>query len=197
MTAHRCAGGLKKLDLRSGSQRHRHFVGKYKLMFSTLARLSTMPFFYAVKHFSCSFYWQFLLCLTKFLWVLICSFKLSQVSVLSSIWVTLFLLVKSLFMFQLLGECHWWWTSESPRAHVAKSYGRLRLIRSVVRASEFSVSKMIEIIIRGFITPSLLASACFLALFGHHFYIFETIPFFGNGSLTRVKYPKCAYGPYC
>ena len=28
MTAHRCAGGLKKkLDLRSGSQRHRHFVG--------------------------------------------------------------------------------------------------------------------------------------------------------------------------
>ena len=28
VTAHRCAGGLKKkLDLRSGSQRHRHFVG--------------------------------------------------------------------------------------------------------------------------------------------------------------------------
>ena len=26
VTAHRCAGGLKKLDLRSGSQRHRHFV---------------------------------------------------------------------------------------------------------------------------------------------------------------------------
>ena len=27
VTAHRCAGELKKLDLRSGSQRHRHFVG--------------------------------------------------------------------------------------------------------------------------------------------------------------------------
>ena len=27
VTAHRCAGGLKKYDLRSDSQRHRHFVG--------------------------------------------------------------------------------------------------------------------------------------------------------------------------
>ena len=27
VTAHRCAGGLKKYDLRSGSQCHRHFVG--------------------------------------------------------------------------------------------------------------------------------------------------------------------------
>ena len=36
-------------------------------------------------------------------------------------------------------ECHCWWTSESPRAHVAKFYGRLRLIRSVGRASKFSV----------------------------------------------------------
>ena len=27
LTAHRCAGGLKKLNLRSGSQRHIHFVG--------------------------------------------------------------------------------------------------------------------------------------------------------------------------
>ena len=38
---------------------------------------------------------------------------------------------KSLFIFQLLGECHCWWTSESPRAHVAKFYGWLLLIRSV------------------------------------------------------------------
>ena len=35
-----------------------------------------------------------------------------------------------LLIFQLLGECHCWWTRESPRAHVAKLYGRLRLIRS-------------------------------------------------------------------
>ena len=50
------------------------------------------------------------------------------------------------FLFQLLGECHCWWTSESQRAHVAK-YGRLRLIRSVLRASNFSVLKLIEIVI--------------------------------------------------
>ena len=35
VTAHRCAGGLQKLDLLSGSQCHRHFVGLFKL--STLA----------------------------------------------------------------------------------------------------------------------------------------------------------------
>ena len=46
------------------------------------------------------------------------------------------------FLFQLLGECHCWWTSESPRAHVAKFYGRLRLIRSVWRASKLSVFKI-------------------------------------------------------
>ena len=31
VTAHRCAGGLKKLDLRPGSQRHRLFVGFFKV----------------------------------------------------------------------------------------------------------------------------------------------------------------------
>ena len=32
VTAHRCAGGLKKkMDLRSGSQRHRHFVGFFNM----------------------------------------------------------------------------------------------------------------------------------------------------------------------
>ena len=35
----------------------------------------------------------------------------------------------------------------SPRAHVAKFYGRLRLIRSVLRASKISVLKLIEIVI--------------------------------------------------
>ena len=39
-------------------------------------------------------------------------------------------------------RCHCWWTSESPRAHVAKSYGRLRLIRSVWRASKLPVYKI-------------------------------------------------------
>ena len=46
------------------------------------------------------------------------------------------------FIFQLIGECHCWRTSESPRAHVAKFYGRLRLSRSVLRASKFSVLKI-------------------------------------------------------
>ena len=46
-------------------------------------------------------------------------------------------LSRSLFIFQLLGECHCWWTSESPRAHVAKFYGRLRLIRSVWEHQNF------------------------------------------------------------
>ena len=36
---------------------------------------------------------------------------------------------------------------ESPRAYVAKFYGRLRLICSVLRASKFAVLKLIEIVI--------------------------------------------------
>ena len=60
-------------------------------------------------------------------------------------------------IFQLLGEGDCWWTSESPRAHVVKFYGRFRLISSGFRASKFSVLKLIEIVICGFITPSLLA----------------------------------------
>ena len=31
VTAHRCAGGLKKLDLRSGSQHYRHFAGFFNM----------------------------------------------------------------------------------------------------------------------------------------------------------------------
>ena len=43
----------------------------------------------------------------------------------------LYILVEVSFIFQLLGKSHCWWTSESPRAHVAKFYNRLRLIRTV------------------------------------------------------------------
>ena len=42
--------------------------------------------------------------------------------------------MKSHFVFQLLRECHCWWTRESPRAHAANLYARLRLICSLVRA---------------------------------------------------------------
>ena len=40
-----------------------------------------------------------------------------------------------------------WLTKESPRAHVAKSYDRLRLVCSILRASKFAVLKLIEIVI--------------------------------------------------
>ena len=51
------------------------------------------------------------------------------------------------FIFQLLGEYHCWWTRKSPRAHVAKFYGRPRLISSVWEHQNFSELKLIEIII--------------------------------------------------
>ena len=44
VTAHRCAGGLKKkYDLRSGSQRHRHFVGIFNV--PVLAPTRDQPFY--------------------------------------------------------------------------------------------------------------------------------------------------------
>ena len=52
----------------------------------------------------------------------------------------------NLTIFQLLVECHCWWTRESPRAHVAKFFGRLRFIRCVLRASKFSEIKLITIV---------------------------------------------------
>ena len=63
---------------------------------------------------------------------------------------------------QSLGECHCWWTRVSPRANVAKFYVRLQLIRSVLRASKFSVLKFIEIAILWiYYMASLLASSSF------------------------------------
>ena len=53
---------------------------------------------------------------------------------------------KSLFIFKLLGECHCWWTKESPRAHVAKFYGPTWLIRSVLGASRWYALELIEIV---------------------------------------------------
>ena len=44
VTAHRCAGGLKKkYDLRSGFQRHRHFVGFFNV--PVLAPTRDQPFY--------------------------------------------------------------------------------------------------------------------------------------------------------
>ena len=47
------------------------------------------------------------------------------------------------FIFQLFCEYNYWWASESRRAHVAKFYGLLRLICSVLIASKFPVLKLI------------------------------------------------------
>ena len=47
----------------------------------------------------------------------------------------------------VLCQCHCWWTKESPSAHVAKFFGRLPLICSVLRASKFSALKLIEFVI--------------------------------------------------
>ena len=43
--------------------------------------------------------------------------------------------------------------------------------------------------------PFSFDSACF-GTFGSTFSTFGTT-LFGEGSLMRVHYPKCAYGPYC
>ena len=74
----------------------------------------------------------------------------------------------------VLGECHCWWTSESPRAHVAKFYGWLRLIRSVWRAPKFCVFKInwncnyVGLLHHPFWLQLVLA------LFGHYFLTFYT-----------------------
>ena len=47
-----------------------------------------------------------------------------------------------LLYFNHSAECHCWCTREFPRTHVAKLYGQLRLISSVLRASTFSVFKI-------------------------------------------------------
>ena len=63
---------------------------------------------------------------------------------------------------QSLGECHCWWTRVSPRAHIAKFYVQLQLIRSILKASKFSVLKFIEIAILWiYYMASLLASSSF------------------------------------
>ena len=48
VAAHRCAGGLKKkkLDLRSGSQRHRHFVGFFNVPVQASTR--DQPFYMVI-----------------------------------------------------------------------------------------------------------------------------------------------------
>ena len=79
-----------------------------------------------------------------------------------------------IFQFQLLGECHCWCTKESPRTHVAKFYGRLRLIRCVLRASIFSVLQLIEIVIL-WVYYTIPFGFSFFRHFWHHFSTFKLV----------------------
>ena len=91
---------------------------------------------------------------------------------------------------QPLGECHCWRTRVSPRAHVAKFFVRLQLIRSVLRASTFSVLKFIEIVIFGVYSPSFLASVCFgtfvISLFNIFSY-FVCLRMTDDGSVLEMR----------
>ena len=71
-----------------------------------------------------------------------------------------------LFALKLLGECHCWWTKESPRAHVGTFCGRLRLIRGGLRASIFSVLNLIVIVIIWVYYTIRLVSSLFKHLLG-------------------------------
>ena len=103
---------------------------------------------------------------------------------------------RSFFLyFNLYGEGHCWWTKESSRAHVAKFYGRLRLICSDLRASKYAVLKLIEIVIVwvSYTIP-------FGFSFFRHFWgiIFPLFDYFLWLRITdEGSIPECAYGPYC
>ena len=104
----------------------------------------------------------------------------------------LYILVKVPFKFQLLDECHCWWTRKSPRTNAAKFYGRLLLIRSALRASKFSVLKLIEIVILwvyytsacGF---SLLRFDTFLALLFNFFNYSVWLRITDKGSIPEMR----------
>ena len=92
-------------------------------------------------------------------------------------------------LFQLLDACHCWWTSESPRAHVAKFYDRLRLIRSVWRASKIPVLKLIEIVTFWAYYTTPFGFSLFWHFWAILFSSFETT-LFCQGSLMRIHYLK-------
>ena len=128
--------------------------------------LHGIPFGFSFFYYFCDISFQLfkLLCLAKNHWWVSCTWNTHMVHMKSDLkWCTT---SWSLFIFQplhSLGECHCWWTRESLRTHAAKFYGRLQLIRSVLRASIFSVLKFIQIVIFGVCSLSLFG----FSLFGH------------------------------
>ena len=108
-----------------------------------------------------------LLCLAKNHWWGFCSRNAHMVHIVNEIRFKMVYTSWSLFIFQplhSLGECHCWWTRESLSAHAAKFYGQLHLIRSVSRASTFSVLKFIEILVLGFIRHPFWLQLVFVTL---------------------------------
>ena len=99
-------------------------------------------------------YYLYFYCLLRVLWLMITDdgslpeMRIWSILLIKSDLIWCIHLSGSLFfLFQLLGECHCCWTSESPKAHVAKFYGRFRFIRSVLRASKFYEFKLFKIVI--------------------------------------------------
>ena len=78
----------------------------------------------------------------------------------------------------------------SPRARVTKFYGRLRLIRSVLRASKFSVFKLIEIIFL-WVNYTIPISFSLFTYFGHHLLIslnhFVLLRITDEGSVPEMR----------
>ena len=104
---------------------------------------------------------------------------------------------------QPLGERHCWWTRVSPRAHVAKFFVRVQLIRSVLRASKFSMLKFIEIVILWiYYMASLLASASFgafvISLFNFFsYFVWLMISCDGSVLEMRIWSIKLSLFSYC
>ena len=96
------------------------------------------------------------------------------------------------FIFQLHGECHCWRASEYPRALVAKFYGRLRLIHSVLMRENFPCYKLNEILIWWFITHPLRLHLV-LTLKGHRFSTFKWLSL----AKDRWSVPETCVWPYC
>ena len=130
------------LDLSPYKENNIYVYNELKCIFSKLLCHISRKTLITLMLFSHLFWWRY--CVVTFLkfsvglWAFVIG--LSKVS-------SFFSESRFYSVFQLLGECHCWWTKESPRAHVAKFYGRLRLICSVLRASNLAVLKLIEIVI--------------------------------------------------
>ena len=119
MRRHRCAGGLKKLDLWSGSQRHRHYVGFFNVPVQAPTRGHP---FYAYSENP-----PHLVTIYDTLGIRRTYSHLKPPGPPRGV-----LLIKSdlkwcihlgrslFFIFQQLNKCHCWWNRESPRAYVAK-----------------------------------------------------------------------------